>query len=60
MTAPTPRPDTTSVGTRNFAKLVELAARPPRDKSATGQMADAFAALLSDVTPAIVRCSPPS
>jgi hypothetical protein len=52
MAAPTHRPDTTSVGTRNFAKLVELAARPPRDKSATGQMADAFAALLSDVTPA--------
>ena len=46
------RPDTTSAGTRNFARLVELAARPPGDKSATGQMADAFAALLSDVTPA--------
>jgi hypothetical protein len=46
------RPDTTSAGTRNFARLVELAARPPGDKSATSQMADAFAALLSDVTPA--------
>ena len=47
----TPRPDVTAVGTRNFAKLVELAERTPRDKSATKQMADAFAALLSEVSP---------
>ena len=46
------RPDVTTVGTRNFAKLVTLAARLPGDKSATRQMADAFAALLSEVTPA--------
>ena len=46
------RPDVTSAGTRNFDKLVTLAARLPGDKSATKQMADAFAAVLSDVTPA--------
>ncbi|MEP7192875.1 MAG: hypothetical protein ABI903_08420 [Actinomycetota bacterium] len=45
------RPDVTAVGTRNYLKLVELAARPPRDKTATKQMADSFAALLSEVTP---------
>jgi hypothetical protein len=51
--APSPaRPDVTSVGTRNFAKLVDLASRLPGDKTATRQMADAFAALLSEVTPA--------
>ena len=47
-----PRPDVTSVGTRNLARLVDLASRLPGDKSATSQMADAFAALLSEVTPA--------
>jgi hypothetical protein len=52
MASHSPRPDVTSVGTRNFAKLVALAARLPGDKSATRQMADAFAALLSEVTPA--------
>ena len=52
MASLTPRPDITSAGTRNFAKLVDLAARLPGDKSASSQMADAFAALLSDVTPA--------
>jgi hypothetical protein len=52
MASPPPRPDVTTVGTRNFAKLVDLAARLPGDKSATRQMADAFAALISDVTPA--------
>jgi hypothetical protein len=52
MASLTPRPDITSVGTRNLAKLVELAARLPGDKSASSQMADAFAALLSEVTPA--------
>jgi hypothetical protein len=52
MSAPPPRPDVTSVGTRNFAKLVDLADRLPGDKSATKTMADAFAALLAEVTPA--------
>lgn len=46
------RPDVTTAGTRNFDKLVALAARLPGDKTATKQMADAFAAVLSDVTPA--------
>jgi len=46
------RPDVTTAGTRNFEKLVCLAARLPGDKSATKQMADAFAAVISDVTPA--------
>lgn len=46
-----PRPDVTTVGTRNYLKLVDLAARLPGDKSATKQMADSFAALLSEVTP---------
>ncbi|MGV8847080.1 MAG: hypothetical protein ACOH1Y_14960 [Propionicimonas sp.] len=45
------RPDLTVVGTRNFAKLVELAARMPGDAPATKQMADCFAALLSEVAP---------
>ena len=52
MASPLARPDVTSVGTRNFAKLIALAARLPGDKTATRQMADAFAALLSEVTPA--------
>ena len=52
MASHSPRPDVTSVGTRNLAKLVALAARLPGDKAATRQMADAFAALLSEVTPA--------
>jgi hypothetical protein len=46
------RPDVTAVGTRNYLKLVDLAARPTGDKSATKQMADSLAALLSEVTPA--------
>ena len=52
MSSPMLRPDMTCVGTRNFAKLVDLAARLPGDKSASSQMADAFAAMLSEVTPA--------
>lgn len=52
MASPLLRPDVTTVGTRNFAKLVDLAARLPGDKTATRGMADAFAALLSEVTPA--------
>jgi hypothetical protein len=51
--APHPlRPDVTSAGTRNFEKLVTLAARPHGHWLATVQMADAFAALLAEVTPA--------
>jgi len=46
------RPDVTTAGSRNFAKLVTLAARLPGDKTATKQMADAFAAVLSEVSPA--------
>ena len=52
MSSHIPRPDVTTAGTRNFTKLVTLAARQPGDKSATRAMADAFAAVLSDVTPA--------
>ena len=51
--APHPlRPDVTSAGIRNFEKLITLAARPHGNRSATRQMADSFAALLSEVTPA--------
>jgi hypothetical protein len=52
MAPPPRRPDVTTAGTRNFDKLVTLAVRLPGDTAATRAMADAFAALLSDVTPA--------